>query len=178
MFGADVDDMNDLLQLCGSILKAHVLLAGDTRFYTCYISASRLVACHDVMEQVLVCDEVLAWGNKAANRAKMIELKQLVRDEEMWSRLRLFCTMLKPFVRLTRLVDSNMPTMGLVSSCKIACLTQAGANVCPCAYMHANCRRSQGHPLHPFKLGLHTNFAANLLCLLAGSLYALSGNVL
>lgn len=53
---------------------------------------------------------------KPGNKSPWKRLRQLGNDNGMWKELSMFCRVLKPIVSLMRLVDSDMPCMGLVSS--------------------------------------------------------------
>ena len=54
------------------------------------------------------------WAKKPANKDRAAVAKVTILDEEFWAAIRFFCKLLKPIVRLMRLVDSNMPSMGKV----------------------------------------------------------------
>lgn len=66
------------------------------------------------MRQLLVNDDVAEWGRKHVNRAAFKKMKDLVASNSMWKHLRLFCKIMKPIVKLVKLVDSDMPSMGKV----------------------------------------------------------------
>jgi len=92
------------------------LCPGDTRFYTAYISCARLLECKSAARQTVVSAEWDRWAKKPGNRDKAATVQSTILDEEFWAAARLFCKLVKPIVRLMRLVDSNMPSMGKVST--------------------------------------------------------------
>lgn len=61
------------------------------------------------------------WGKKRSNKQAFKRLKKLIQDRSFWRELKNFCRVLKPIVALLRLVDSDMPTMGLVRTAAIGC---------------------------------------------------------
>ncbi|CAL8465879.1 g5415 [Coccomyxa elongata] len=91
-----------------------VLKPGDTRFYTAYISCARLLKCKSAARQTVVSDGWDTWAKKPANKDRSAVAKTIILDEDFWLAVKLFCKLLKPMVRLMRLVDSNMPSMGKV----------------------------------------------------------------
>jgi hypothetical protein len=101
--------VNSQFDLC------HDMFSGDTRFYTAYISCARLLKCKSAARQTVVSGEWDRWANKPGNRDKSAAVKAIILAEEFWAAIKLFCRLLKPIVRLMRLVDSNMPSMGKVS---------------------------------------------------------------
>lgn len=88
---------------------------GDARFYTAYISCARLLKCKTAARQTVVLGEWDRWAKKPGNKDKSAAVKASILDEEFWAAIQLFCRLVKPIVRLMRLVDSNMPSMGKVS---------------------------------------------------------------
>ncbi|KAL3160534.1 hypothetical protein ABBQ32_14131 [Trebouxia sp. C0010 RCD-2024] len=106
-------------QSLSALFKSHtdlfLLKPGDTRFYTQYIAVRRLLRCKGAVQKTIVDDEFNAWTAKAKeNKDKGRILKKAVLNSALWTALARFCMLLKPLVRLTRLVDSNMPTMSKV----------------------------------------------------------------
>ena len=91
------------------------MFSGDTRFYTAYISCARLLICISAARQTVVSSEWDRWANKQGNKVKAAAVKATILDEGFWAAIKLFCRHVKPIVRLMRLVDSNMPSMGKVS---------------------------------------------------------------
>ena len=89
-------------------------LSGDARFYTAYISCARLLKCKSAVRQTVVSVEWDQWAKKPANRDRSSAAKAVILDEDFWAAMLLFCRLVKPVVRLIRLVDSNMPSMGKV----------------------------------------------------------------
>lgn len=87
---------------------------GDTRFYTAYILSARLFKCRSAARQTVVLGEWDWWAKKQGNREKAAAVKAIIIDEEFWAAVKMFCRLVKPIVKLLRLVDSNMPTMGKV----------------------------------------------------------------
>ena len=87
----------------------------DTRFYTAYISCARLLQRKSAARQTVVWGKWDRWANKPGNRDKSAAVKTIILDEEFWAAVKLFCRLVKPIVRLMRLVDSNMASMGKVS---------------------------------------------------------------
>ena len=94
-------------------------VAGDTRFYTAYISGVRLLKLESKVRQLVVDNEVVEWGRKTANKSAFKELKQLVNKNTMWRNLLKFCKLMKPIVKLLRLVDSDMPSLGKVKAIEL-----------------------------------------------------------
>jgi hypothetical protein len=90
------------------------MYAADTRFYTAYILSARLFKCRCAARQTVVSAEWERWGKKQGNREKAAAVKGIILDDEFWAAIKIFCRLVKPIVRLMRLVDSNMPTMGKV----------------------------------------------------------------
>ena len=95
--------------------------AADTRFYTAYILSARLFKCRSAGRQTVVAAEWERWGKKQGNREKAAAVKGIVLDDDFWAAIKLFCRLVKPIVRLMRLVDSNMPTMGKVRAPICSC---------------------------------------------------------
>ena len=95
----------------------HLLKPGDTRFYSSYISSRRLLRCKSAVQKTVVSDEWAAWKAKSDRKTKdkASFVKKTVMKPEFWQALACYCVLLKPIVRLVRLVDSNMPSMGKVS---------------------------------------------------------------
>lgn len=91
-----------------------IMYSGDTRVYTAYISCARLLKCKSAARQIVVSREWDVWAKKPAVRDRSAVAKDTILDEEFWAAVKLFCKLLKPIVRLMRLVDSNMPSMGKV----------------------------------------------------------------
>ena len=60
------------------------------------------------------------WARKPGNAAKAAAHASIILNEGFWSVVKQFCKLLKPIVKLMRLVDSNTPSMGKV----IAVLTR------------------------------------------------------
>lgn len=140
-------------QSLSALFKSHtdlfLLKPGDTRFYTQYIAVRRLLRCKGAVQKTIVDDEFNAWTAKTKeNRDKGRILKKAVLNSGLWTALARFCMLLKPLVRLTRLVDSNMPTMSKVlhkHSCK--------------AIIHL-CELEVCHLFLPIFQSLHLTFAA------------------
>lgn len=102
-----------------SFSDLHLLKPGDTRFYSAYIAVRRLLRCKSAAIKTVVSEEWAAWRGKSDRKIKDKAriVKKTVMDAEFWQALACFCILLKPIVRLMRLVDSNMPSMGKVRSC-------------------------------------------------------------
>ena len=88
---------------------------GDTRFYTAYISCARLLKCKSPAKQTVVSSEWERWAKKQGNKDKAAAVSAIILDEEFWAAVKTFCKLVKPIVKLMRLVDSNLACMGKVS---------------------------------------------------------------
>ena len=88
---------------------------GDTRFYTAFISCARLLKCKSPAKQTVVSSEWERWARKPGNKDKAAAVSAIIRDEEFWAAVKLFCKLVKPVVKLMRLVDSILACMGKVS---------------------------------------------------------------
>ena len=67
------------------------------------------------LRETLVCEEWEDWAAKPGNAAKEKIVTEILFEDQFWEDITHFCKMLKPIVRLIRLVDNNMPSMGKVS---------------------------------------------------------------
>lgn len=63
----------------------------------------------------MVSTEWDRWARKPGNAVKAATVSDTILDDDFWQTVRMFCKLLKPIVKLMRLVDSNMPSMGKVS---------------------------------------------------------------
>ena len=97
--------------------KLFLLKPGDTRFYSAYIAVRRLLRCQSAVRKTVVSEEWDEWAAKRDYREKAKVVSKAVLDHGFWRSIANFCHVLKPIVRLLRLVDSNMPSMGKVISC-------------------------------------------------------------
>lgn len=94
-----------------------LLKPGDTRFYSAYIAVRRLLRCQSAAQKTVVSDEWTEWAAKRDYRDKARFVSKAVLDAAFWTALAQFCYVLRPIVRLLRLVDSNMPSMSKVPDC-------------------------------------------------------------
>ena len=96
-------------------LRLDSIFSGDTRFLTAYICCARLLKCKRAAWQIVVSGEWDHWANKLENRGKSTAVKAIILDKGFWAAIKLLCRLLKPIVRLMRLMDSYMPSMGKAS---------------------------------------------------------------
>lgn len=97
--------------------KLFLLKPGDTRFYSAYIAVRRLLRCQSAVQKTVVSEEWSEWAAKKDYREKARYVSTAVLDTAYWTAIANFCHVLKPIVRLLRLVDSNMPSMTKVIDC-------------------------------------------------------------
>ncbi|DBA80562.1 TPA: hypothetical protein ACH3X1_007822 [Trebouxia sp. C0004] len=83
-------------------------------FASAYIAVRRLLRCQSAAQKTVVSEEWSEWGAKRDYREKARFVSKAVLDTAFWTALANFCIVLKPLVRLLRLVDSNMPSMSKV----------------------------------------------------------------
>jgi hypothetical protein len=88
---------------------------GDTRFYTDYIAATRVLQVKSALQETEVSAEYKEWAEKQSYKAEAMRVKKLILDEDLWTDIELMVELFKPVVDLLRLVDSDPPTMGKVS---------------------------------------------------------------
>ena len=100
--------------------KLFLLKPGDTRFYSAYIAIRRLLRCQSAVQKTVVSEEWAGWAAKRDYREKARFVSKAVLDAAFWTAIAHFCHVLKPIVRLLRLVDSNMPSMGKVCDYHLA----------------------------------------------------------
>ncbi len=91
--------------------KLFLLKPSDTRFYSADIAVRRLLRCQSAVQKTVVSEEWNEWANKRDYRDKARFVIKAVLDPAFWTAIANFCHVLKPIVRLLRLVDSNMPSM-------------------------------------------------------------------
>lgn len=91
------------------------LLAGDTRFYTEFIAAERILLVKSALQETVVSGAFGEWADKQSYKAEAARVKALILNEEWWAIIVLMVALFKPIVDLLRLVDSDLPTMGKVS---------------------------------------------------------------
>lgn len=114
--------------------KLFLLKPGDTRFYSAYIAVRRLLRCQSAVQKTVVSEEWNEWGSKRDYRDKARYVNKAVLNAAFWTAIAHFCYVLKPIVRLLRLVDSNMPSMSKVpDSVKIQLI------YCTSVYLQCNC---------------------------------------
>lgn len=102
-------------QLCKVRVYPLRSLAGDTRFYTEYIAATRVLQVKSALQETVVSAEYKEWAEKQSYKAEAMRVKKLILDEDLWTDIELMVELFKPIVDLLRLVDSDLPTMGKVS---------------------------------------------------------------
>ena len=88
--------------------------AGDTRFYTEYIAASRVLQVKSALQETVVSADYNSWAEKQTYKAEAIRVKKLILEDDVWAEIELTVELFKPIVELLRLVDSDLPTMGKV----------------------------------------------------------------
>lgn len=89
-------------------------LAGDTRFYTEYIAGNRVLEVRSALQETAVSAEFTAWAEKQSYKQEAMKVKKLILDEDWWEDLILMDKLFKPIVKLLKLVDSDLPSMGKV----------------------------------------------------------------
>ncbi|KAL3136716.1 hypothetical protein ABBQ38_15545 [Trebouxia sp. C0009 RCD-2024] len=94
--------------------KLFLLKPGDTRFYSAYIAVRRLLLCKNAVQKTVVSTEWASWADKAEYKNKASTVSRIVLNASFWIALARFIILLRPIVRLLRLVDSNMPSMSKV----------------------------------------------------------------
>lgn len=97
-----------------SYSKLFLLKPGDTRFYSAYIAVKRLLVCKSAVQKTIVSTEWAGWADKPDYKSKAAATAAIVLNASFWSALARFVILLRPIVRLLRLVDSNMPSMSKV----------------------------------------------------------------
>ena len=102
-----------------SCSKLFLLKPGDTRFYSAYIAVRRLLRCQSAVRKTVVSEEWDEWAAKRDYREKAKVVSKAVLDPGFLRAIANFCHVLKPIVRLLRLLDNNMPSMGKVSGCRL-----------------------------------------------------------
>ena len=88
--------------------------AGETRFYTEYIAATRILKVRSALQETVVSAEYKEWGDKQSYKAEALRVRRLILDEDLWADIELMNELFAPIVELLRLVDSDLPTMGKV----------------------------------------------------------------
>ena len=58
--------------------------------------------------------EFTAWAEKQSYKQEAMKVKKLILDEDWWEDLILMDKLFKPIVKLLKLVDSDLPSMGKV----------------------------------------------------------------
>lgn len=121
-------------QFLTTLFKMHsqlsLLKPGDTCSSTQYIAVRRLLHCKGAVQKLVVSSGFAAWKAKPVHTDQAQQLSQSVVDANFWAVLACFCTLLKPIVRLIRLVDSNRPNMGKVPTCNTPCIAIAVHDIC------------------------------------------------
>ena len=102
-------------QQCKVRVYTLLSLAGETRFYTEYIAATRVLQVRSGLQETAVSSEYKEWADKQSYKADAMRVKKLILDEDLWTDIELMVELFKPIVELLRLVDSDLPTIGKVS---------------------------------------------------------------
>lgn len=93
--------------------RKQIMKPGETRFYTSYITLQRLMEVKDALQQTVVSAGWSEWAPKQIYAAAAAEVKKAVLDEAgFWETASQMLDLFKPIVKLLRLCDSDVPTMG------------------------------------------------------------------
>lgn len=129
-------------QFLNAVFKMHsqlsLLKPSDTCSSTQYIAVRRLLRCKGAVQKFVASSGFAAWKAKPVHTDQAQQLIQSVLDANFWAVLARLCTLLKPIVRLIRLVDSNTPSMGKVPICNTSCIAITVYDICFCFAVQAH----------------------------------------
>ena len=82
--------------------------------------------------------EFNAWAEKQTYKQEALKVKKLILDEDWWEDLILMDKLFKPIVKLLKLVDSDLPSMGKVRH-SLQCPAREPSLLSSCMRMRADC---------------------------------------
>lgn len=109
--------MSDVCCLMSKLIQVFCFSnAGETRFYTEFIAAQRLLEVKEDLQATYVSKDFNDWAHSQSFRLEALRFKKLILSEELWIGVEGTVALFEPIVKLLRLVDSDISCMGKVRS--------------------------------------------------------------